>query len=186
MERVVLSTFRQKLIETLIAEEGAQCRYCRVKVRTNLMERERHDNDATVDHIIPKARGGTNSPNNLALCCRRCNHAKADRSVEEFLADPRPESLRAAEKRKGGTRRHTVRTIAVPDATKRGEKVIRGTLAWAIKMGEVTDHGTYRRKLPSTAPGSDPRPRGRKMSAGELAKWLRESAERKGKAWPLT
>ena len=31
------------------------------------------DNPATCDHIIPKARGGTNDRQNLVPACRRCN-----------------------------------------------------------------------------------------------------------------
>jgi 5-methylcytosine-specific restriction protein A len=33
----------------------------------------------TTDHVIPKARGGTDDPSNLAAACRSCNSAKRDR-----------------------------------------------------------------------------------------------------------
>ncbi|MHB1885550.1 MAG: RNA-guided endonuclease IscB [Acidimicrobiales bacterium] len=39
-----------------------------------------------VDHIRPKARGGTNRASNLALACVPCNEAKGSMLVEEFLA----------------------------------------------------------------------------------------------------
>lgn len=32
--------------------------------------------DLTVDHVVPKARGGTDAPGNLAVLCRQCNSAK--------------------------------------------------------------------------------------------------------------
>ena len=32
----------------------------------------------TVDHIVPKARGGTNDPENLRVLCRPCNSRKHD------------------------------------------------------------------------------------------------------------
>lgn len=35
--------------------------------------------DATVDHVIPKARGGTDDPANLAAMCRSHNSSKRDR-----------------------------------------------------------------------------------------------------------
>lgn len=38
----------------------------------------------TLDHIVPHAKGGTNSPANLATCCHRCNSSRADRDAEEF------------------------------------------------------------------------------------------------------
>ncbi len=37
----------------------------------------------TVDHVLPQSRGGRNSWENLAACCRSCNHRKADRTPEE-------------------------------------------------------------------------------------------------------
>lgn len=35
--------------------------------------------DLTVDHIVPKARGGTDSVDNLTVLCRACNSRKKDR-----------------------------------------------------------------------------------------------------------
>jgi len=40
-------------------------------------------NDLTVDHIIPKSRGGQNTWHNLTTCCAKCNQKKADRTPEE-------------------------------------------------------------------------------------------------------
>lgn len=37
----------------------------------------------TVDHILPKSRGGDNSWTNLATCCIKCNSIKNDRTPEE-------------------------------------------------------------------------------------------------------
>ncbi|MGX1673967.1 RNA-guided endonuclease IscB [Streptomyces sp. NPDC055400] len=39
-----------------------------------------------IDHIRPRARGGTDRISNLTLACTSCNQAKAARPVEEFLA----------------------------------------------------------------------------------------------------
>ncbi len=33
---------------------------------------------ATLDHVIPRAKKGTNRKSNLKLCCKPCNTAKAD------------------------------------------------------------------------------------------------------------
>lgn len=39
---------------------------------------------ATVDHVVPLVRGGTNAEGNLVPCCRRCNSAKAGLLVIEW------------------------------------------------------------------------------------------------------
>ena len=39
----------------------------------------------TVDHLTPINRGGTDSPTNLAACCKRCNLRKGDKTADEFI-----------------------------------------------------------------------------------------------------
>lgn len=46
--------------------------------------REPHQSDdLTVDHIIPKSRGGTDAHENLQVLCRACNSAKAADLAED-------------------------------------------------------------------------------------------------------
>jgi 5-methylcytosine-specific restriction endonuclease McrA len=37
----------------------------------------------TIDHVMPRSRGGRDSWENLVACCVRCNNAKGDRTPEE-------------------------------------------------------------------------------------------------------
>lgn len=38
----------------------------------------------TIDHVLPKSRGGADSWENLVACCLRCNNAKGDRTPSEI------------------------------------------------------------------------------------------------------
>ena len=51
-----------------------QCQYCGV------IESAR---DMTIDHVIPRSRGGENTWSNLVTCCKRCNQKKGNRTPEE-------------------------------------------------------------------------------------------------------
>jgi 5-methylcytosine-specific restriction endonuclease McrA len=50
------------------------------------------DSDLTRDHVVPVSRGGSNQWDNVVASCRRCNHFKGSRLLEdtslELLALP--------------------------------------------------------------------------------------------------
>ncbi len=48
------------------------CQYC-----------GRRTSDLTLDHVIPRHRGGPHTWENLASACRACNHRKGGKSVQE-------------------------------------------------------------------------------------------------------
>lgn len=39
---------------------------------------------ATIDHVLPRSRGGVDSWENLVACCLRCNNLKSDRTPQEM------------------------------------------------------------------------------------------------------
>lgn len=39
---------------------------------------------STIDHILPRSRGGKDSWENLAACCLKCNNLKSDRTPQEM------------------------------------------------------------------------------------------------------
>lgn len=61
--------------EYLLEKWNRHCAYCPA---TNI--------PLQVEHIVPKARGGSNRISNLTLSCEPCNTNKGTRPVEEFLA----------------------------------------------------------------------------------------------------
>jgi hypothetical protein len=42
--------------------------------------------DVTLDHVIPKADGGSNKPDNIYTCCRKCNCSRQDRPIERSVS----------------------------------------------------------------------------------------------------
>ena len=38
----------------------------------------------SLDHVVPRSRGGEHVWTNVVSACRRCNHLKADRSVNDL------------------------------------------------------------------------------------------------------
>jgi hypothetical protein len=59
---------------TVFDRDKWKCQHC--KCRCVHHSRERGNNQATIDHIMPLARGGTHTYANAQLLCRRCNEKK--------------------------------------------------------------------------------------------------------------
>lgn len=67
----------------ILMRDRFRCQYCGLK-GTHF--------ELTLDHIIPRARGGTTDPENLCAACFPCNQRKGDRTPDEarmpLLAHP--------------------------------------------------------------------------------------------------
>jgi 5-methylcytosine-specific restriction endonuclease McrA len=67
----------------ILARDKMRCQYCGAK--GNVF-------DLTLDHIVPRARGGHSEPDNLCAACKPCNQRKGDRTPDEarmpLLASP--------------------------------------------------------------------------------------------------
>ena len=55
----------------IFRRDGHACGYC--KSKSNL----------TLDHVLPKSRGGGNSWENLVTCCKKCNARKDNKTPKE-------------------------------------------------------------------------------------------------------
>jgi 5-methylcytosine-specific restriction endonuclease McrA len=60
--------------EYLLYKWGRKCTYC-----------GKENIPLQIEHIIPRAKGGSNRVSNLCLACEKCNLAKGTKSIEEFL-----------------------------------------------------------------------------------------------------
>lgn len=67
----------------ILARDRYRCQYC--GVRGGLF-------DLTIDHIVPRSRGGRTAAENMCAACFACNQRKGDRTPEEarmpLLANP--------------------------------------------------------------------------------------------------
>jgi 5-methylcytosine-specific restriction endonuclease McrA len=57
--------------DNIFKRDGFMCLYCGAK------------RDLTIDHILPKSRGGSNTWENMGTCCTKCNCFKGDRTPDE-------------------------------------------------------------------------------------------------------
>lgn len=62
----------------VIERDGRRCHYCGCIVIERSQTEKLQQNTLTIDHKVPRSRGGTNHPDNLVVACFQCNHAKGD------------------------------------------------------------------------------------------------------------
>ena len=67
----------------VLQRDGYRCIYCGVQPGSFQRGRLLSKRDFTVDHLIPRSRGGKNSWVNTACACPRCNNRKGDRTPHE-------------------------------------------------------------------------------------------------------
>lgn len=72
--------------ELLYVRDGGRCYWC--GTATPLDATKDADDEPTVDHVIPRSRGGCNKLTNLVLSCRACNARKGSRLVNPHTGRP--------------------------------------------------------------------------------------------------
>lgn len=75
LRRYIRRPHRQRVAfnrKNVFRRDDNACQYCGV-----------HSSDLTLDHVLPRSRGGPTSWENVVACCRRCNAKKRDRTPEE-------------------------------------------------------------------------------------------------------
>lgn len=55
----------------IFKRDGGQCQYCGTS------------KDLTIDHVIPRSKGGKSTWTNLVTACKRCNSKKSDYSLDK-------------------------------------------------------------------------------------------------------
>lgn len=67
---------RRALKHATLRDCGHRCVYCATALPLE---------HATLDHVIPRARGGSHAPGNLVVACAPCNRLKGDLTPTEFF-----------------------------------------------------------------------------------------------------
>lgn len=87
MGEVVPDAVKQRMCDEtmalglLIARDGPICYLCREPYERSFL---------TIEHIIPRSRGGSDDPENLAVACGSCNGMKLDSYVSFHLLSGAP------------------------------------------------------------------------------------------------
>ncbi len=58
----------------VLLRDGFMCHYC---------GDQPHARELTMDHVVPRAKGGATRWNNVVAACRECNHKKGSRTPDE-------------------------------------------------------------------------------------------------------
>ena len=108
----VIRKHRDWLVKCLIARDGNHCFYCRLN-----LENTRH---RTIDHVVPRSKGGKTVFGNLALSCLQCNRHKGDMSRWAFersvwLSDRRGDILKI---KMAATRFNTLSALGAQEVSK--------------------------------------------------------------------
>jgi hypothetical protein len=71
--------------KNIFRRDNHSCQYCSCKIEGD---------NATIDHILPRSRGGKHRWENVVACCLKCNRKKGDRTPSEakmpLLTTPKP------------------------------------------------------------------------------------------------
>lgn len=78
LEGMGASRSNSRRLNDALARCGSSCLWCGREVDTPLVA-------ATVDHLVPRIKGGPTWPENLAVACHRCNAARGHQTPADWL-----------------------------------------------------------------------------------------------------
>ena len=76
---------RIKIRQLLYERANGKCYICGRQMVLNDDTEKLNELEATIDHVVPLSKGGTNDISNCAVCCSRCNRIKGDRILTDEL-----------------------------------------------------------------------------------------------------
>lgn len=70
------------LMRHVLERDGWRCHYCKLSINVDV--KPNHPRRATMDHMKPRSKGGSNKPINLVASCALCNQTKGDMPYDAF------------------------------------------------------------------------------------------------------
>lgn len=74
---------RKGRILHLFREQAGECVYCHDTMILEIGEKR----TATIDHVIPRSKGGPNTQDNVVAACSECNEKKGRKLPLNFIAE---------------------------------------------------------------------------------------------------
>lgn len=74
------SAAKRRKIAAIILRDGISCFWCKEETLLDArrMGGQHEPRCTTIDHLIPRSRGGGNELENLVIACRECNEARGN------------------------------------------------------------------------------------------------------------
>jgi len=122
--------------EYLLEKWGHKCAYC-----------GKENIPLQIEHIIPRAKGGSNRVSNLCLACEKCNTAKGTKDLKDFLKK-KPDLL----KKILVQAKAPLKDAAAVNSTRKELHLRLEALGFPIECGSggLTKYNRTRRELPKT------------------------------------
>lgn len=79
LKRFIQNVYNKKAtlnLNNIFIRDDGRCAYCNKRM-------ERRD-EMTIDHVVPKSRGGEHTWENCVLSCKKCNHTKENNLLSEI------------------------------------------------------------------------------------------------------
>lgn len=83
---------KQRVRRLLAARQGWICVWCGCTLDENAPIH--NDRQATIEHVVPRCKGGSDDLTNLALACRRCNLEDRGQALDLQPRSSRPAPIR--------------------------------------------------------------------------------------------
>ena len=72
-------------VDRIVERDGPSCVWC---------GRELWRRDLTLEHVVPRSRGGHTTPENAVVACRPCNRRRGSRPVDAYVRELLREAAR--------------------------------------------------------------------------------------------